>query len=148
MAQEARDAIALVTQLLERLGDGAVRELEVRQGDLRVKVTKADPAPEAAAATSAVPEPERTSRPAPAAAKAAANVVTAPLTGVFYRAPSAQASPFVQPGSVIAAGDVIGLIEAMKLFNEVRTSVAGRVRRVVAESGQLVRAHQPLIELE
>ena len=145
-------ALGLVTELLERLHDPAVRELEVREGGVRVKVTKDAAAPAATAEPQppapGAAEPERGKAAPAASAKPAANVVTAPLTGVFYRAPSSQAPPFVQTGSVISQGDVIGLIEAMKLFNEVRSTVAGRVRRVVAESGQLVRAHQPLIELE
>jgi acetyl-CoA carboxylase biotin carboxyl carrier protein len=74
--------------------------------------------------------------------------VNAPLTGIFYRSPSPQAQPYVQVGSNVAAGEVIGLIEAMKLFNEIRSTAAGRVRRIFIENGQLVRAHQPLIELE
>ena len=77
-----------------------------------------------------------------------ANAITAPLTGVFYLSPSPQAPPFVQVGTVVAAGDVIGLIEAMKLFNEIRSTKSGTVRRIVADNGQLVRAHQPLIELD
>jgi len=51
-------------------------------------------------------------------------------------------------GSNVAAGEVIGLIEAMKLFNEIRSTAGGKVRRIFIENGQLVRAHQPLIELE
>jgi acetyl-CoA carboxylase biotin carboxyl carrier protein len=51
-------------------------------------------------------------------------------------------------GSNVGAGDVIGLIEAMKLFNEIRSTVSGRVGRIFAENGQLVRAHQPLLEVE
>jgi acetyl-CoA carboxylase biotin carboxyl carrier protein len=74
--------------------------------------------------------------------------VTAPLTGIFYRSPSPQAAAFVQVGSSVAQGDVIGLIEAMKLFNEIRSNVSGKVRRILIENGQLVRAHQPIIELE
>ena len=54
----------------------------------------------------------------------------------------------MQVGAAVSVGDVVGLIEAMKLFNEVRSTVAGRVKRVIAENGQLVRAHQPLYELE
>jgi acetyl-CoA carboxylase biotin carboxyl carrier protein len=54
----------------------------------------------------------------------------------------------VQVGSSVASGDVVGLIEAMKLFNEIRSSTSGKVRRILIESGQLVRAHQPIIELE
>ncbi len=140
-------ALALVAELLERLREPDVRELEVRQGDLRVKVSKDGAAPAAPAepvATEAAPA--GSSRPA--TAKPGANTVTAPLTGIFYRSASAQAPPFVQVGSAVSQGDVIGLIEAMKLFNEVRSTVSGRVRRIAAENGQLVRAHQALIELE
>ena len=54
----------------------------------------------------------------------------------------------MEVGSPVAAGDVIGLIEAMKLFNEIRSTKSGTVRRIVADNGQLVRAHQPLIELD
>ena len=138
--------LGLVAELLERLRDDAVRELEVRQGGVRVKVAKdgsASPAATSAAAVEAAPAGP--AKPAPAKT---ANAVTAPLTGIFYRSVSPQAPPFVQAGSVVSAGDVIGLIEAMKLFNEVRSTIAGRVRKVVAENGQLVRAHQALIELE
>ena len=74
--------------------------------------------------------------------------VNAPLTGIFYRSPSPQAPAFIQVGSTIAQGDVIGLIEAMKLFNEIRSTASGKVRRLLIENGQLVRAHQPIIELE
>jgi len=74
--------------------------------------------------------------------------VNAPLTGIFYRGASPQAQPFVQVGTSIAPGDVIGLIEAMKLFNEIRSTAAGRVTRIFAENGQLVPAHQPLVEVQ
>jgi acetyl-CoA carboxylase biotin carboxyl carrier protein len=74
--------------------------------------------------------------------------VNAPLTGVFYRSSSPQTEAFVQVGSNVASGDVIGLIEAMKLFNEIRSTASGKVRRIFAENGQLVRAHQPLLEVE
>jgi acetyl-CoA carboxylase biotin carboxyl carrier protein len=84
----------------------------------------------------------------PATERGDVPTVNAPLTGVFYRSPSPQAQPYVQVGSEVGAGQVIGLIEAMKLFNEIRSTATGRVRRILAENGQLVRAHQPLIELE
>jgi acetyl-CoA carboxylase biotin carboxyl carrier protein len=148
------EALALARELLQRLRDPAVRELEVRQGDVRVMVTKDGPPPPAARqwhapdeAPAAAP-PAQTPAARPAATKEAAKAITAPLTGIFYRSPSPQAPPFVQVGTVVSPGDVIGLIEAMKLFNEVRSTMAGRVRRLVAENGQLVRAHQPILELE
>ena len=74
--------------------------------------------------------------------------VKAPLTGIFYAAPGPGSAPYVQVGGEVAVGQVIGLIEAMKLFNEIKSDLAGRVVRVVAESGQLVKAKQPLIEVE
>jgi acetyl-CoA carboxylase biotin carboxyl carrier protein len=148
------EANALVQELLTRLDASDVRELEVTRGTLRVKVTKGSPqqasAPAAAPAAHSTAAP-RAAGPAIVSAEPAAGTagaITAPLTGVFYLSPSPQAPPFVQIGSVVAAGDVIGLIEAMKLFNEIRTTKNGRVRKILATNGQLVRAHAPLIELD
>ena len=147
------EANALVQELLARLDASDVRELEVTRGAIRVRVAKDAPAqtvspgPLGAPAAKA-PHPNG---PAVVSAEPAAqnpNAITAPLTGIFYRSPSPQAPAFVQIGSVVASGDVIGLIEAMKLFNEIRSTKNGTVRRIVADNGQLVRAHQPLIELE
>ena len=150
------EANALVQELLARLDTTSVRELEVTRGTLRVRVSK-DAAPAAAApvaqATPAATAPAGPAAAGPAVVTAASaagstDAITAPLTGIFYRSPSPQAPPFVQVGSVVAAGDVIGLIEAMKLFNEIRSTKNGTVRSIIADSGQLVRAHQPLIELD
>jgi acetyl-CoA carboxylase biotin carboxyl carrier protein len=74
--------------------------------------------------------------------------VKAPLTGIFYASPAPGSAPYVQAGGEIAVGQVIGLIEAMKLFNEIKSDLAGRVVKIVAESGALVKAKQPLIEVE
>ncbi len=76
------------------------------------------------------------------------HAVLAPLTGVFYAAPSPGATPYVRVGGPVARGQVIGLIEAMKLFNEIKSDIGGTVRRIAAESGALVKARQPLIEVE
>jgi acetyl-CoA carboxylase biotin carboxyl carrier protein len=76
------------------------------------------------------------------------HAVLAPLTGVFYLAPSPGAVPYVKVGGAVSAGQVIGLIEAMKLFNEIKSDVSGTVRRIAAETGALVKAKQPLIEVE
>ena len=75
------------------------------------------------------------------------HAVVAPLTGVFYGAPSPGAAPYVTVGGEIVVGQVIGLIEAMKLFNEIKSDAAGRVVRIHAADGALVRAKQPLIEI-
>lgn len=74
--------------------------------------------------------------------------VKAPLTGIWYASPAPGTAPFVQVGGEVAVGQVIGLIEAMKLFNEIKSDLAGRVVRICVENGQLVKAKQPLIEVE
>ena len=147
------EANTLVQELLARLDASDVRELEVTRGTLRVKVTKGAPAQAAVAPARPASRPDAAPAPGPSVVSAAsaaqhADAITAPLTGVFYRSPSPQTPAFVEVGSPVAAGDVIGLIEAMKLFNEIRSTKSGTVRRIVADNGQLVRAHQPLIELD
>jgi acetyl-CoA carboxylase biotin carboxyl carrier protein len=142
------EVAALVRELLARLEREDLTELTLTRGDLRVRVRRDErPAVRATAARGAEGAlPER-----PGSEPAAASEVVevkAPLTGVFYRAPSPQAQPYVQVGSTVSVGEVIGLIEAMKLFNEIRSTAAGRVRRIFVEGGQFVRAHAPLLEVE
>ena len=86
-----------------------------------------------------VPEPE----PTPAAP--AGIPVTSPMTGIFYSAPSPNAPLFVREGEPVTAGQVVGLIEAMKVFNEITAATSGTVLRLVAESGQLVQPGDPLL---
>ncbi|MDQ3400859.1 MAG: acetyl-CoA carboxylase biotin carboxyl carrier protein [Chloroflexota bacterium] len=152
-------ATALARELLERLGTDGIRELEVEQDGLRVRVVGASgaqgtagPVAPQAASAAAAPAPDGAPMASVVVSRGAAlgtaNTINAPLTGIFYRSASPQSGPFVQEGSVVAVGDVIGLIEAMKLFNEIKSTAAGRVKRIVAENGKLVRAHAALIELE
>ena len=135
-----------LTGLLER---SDLTELEVEAGGTGLVLRKASalPAPAQAAAggsaqsgsdSAALPADRPLIRPS----------VKAPLTGIFYAAPGPGSAPYVQAGGEVAIGQVIGLIEAMKLFNEIKSDLAGRVVRVVAESGQLVKAKQPLVEVE
>jgi len=140
------DANLLVSELLERLANDEVSELEVKRGGVRVRVVK-----DGARVTASVPAGAAAPHAAPTVPAAPVKelpTVNAPLTGIFYRASSPQTEAFVQVGSSVESGDVIGLIEAMKLFNEIRSTASGRVRRIFAENGQLVRAHQPLLEVE
>jgi len=79
---------------------------------------------------------------------ARAHLIVAPLTGVYYRSPSPGAEPYVREGGQVNAGQVIGLIEAMKLFNEIKSDVTGTVRRLAAGDGELVKVRQLLIEVD
>jgi acetyl-CoA carboxylase biotin carboxyl carrier protein len=81
-------------------------------------------------------------------APAARPGVMAPLSGIWYGAPAPGSAPYVTLGGEVAVGQVIGLIEAMKLFNEIKSDKAGRVVKINAEDGKLVRAKQPLIGVD
>jgi acetyl-CoA carboxylase biotin carboxyl carrier protein len=81
-------------------------------------------------------------------AESALHAVLAPLTGTWYITPSPGAAPYVRPGDQVTSGQVVGLIEAMKLFNEIKADASGRVVHILAEHGSLVKAKQPLIEIE
>ncbi len=108
---------------------------------------------DSSAATAAqVTMPQATGTPAKTSATGAVApsgiFVNAPLTGIFYAATSPGAEPLVKVGQSISIGEPIGLIEAMKLFNEIKSDKAGRVLRVIAESGRIVKSKTPIIELE
>ena len=75
-------------------------------------------------------------------------VITAPLVGTFYTKPSPDAKPFVQVGQMVHKGDVVGIIEAMKLMNEIKAKEDGVVSRFLVEDGKLVEFQQGLIALE
>jgi acetyl-CoA carboxylase biotin carboxyl carrier protein len=163
-AAPAAPGDASLLALIDRLGGILERsdlsELEVEAGAttviLRKPVAVAAPAvvssagPAADAAPSA-PASAAAESPRPAAASggsAARPSVKAPLTGIWYASPTPGSAPFVEVGRELAVGQVVGLIEAMKLFNEIKSDLAGRVVRVVPDSGTLVKAKQPLIEVE
>ena len=142
-------AIDLLAPSFEASG---LDELEVEVGELVVRLAR----PRAAAPASPAPAPTAGS-PADAATgpltpygepAPGMRFVTAPLTGVWYASPSPGARPYVQEGDEIGAGAVVGLIEAMKLFNEIKSDVAGKVVRVLVERGTLVKRQQPLVEID
>lgn len=81
-------------------------------------------------------------------AGAGVSKVLAPLTGVFYRAASPDAQPFVEVGDRVAAGDVLCVLEAMKLFNEIQSDDSGTILRIVAENGELVSQGQELFWIQ
>ena len=145
------DLLALIDRLAGLLERSDLAELEVEAGGTGLVLRK----PIAIAATAAVATaPPAAEGVAPAAAApeapplAVRPAITAPLTGIYYASPAPGSAPYVQVGGEVAVGQVIGLIEAMKLFNEIKSDLAGRVVKVVAENGALVKARQPLIEVD
>ncbi len=148
------DLVALVDRLERTLERSGLSELEVEyEGTTVVLRSPAAVAPTVAAV--AVPETVAggpVAEPAPlideAIVERGAHAISAPLTGVYYRSPSPGAEPYVREGGEVSAGQVIGLIEAMKLFNEIKSDVTGTVRRIGAGDGDLVKAKQVLIEVD
>jgi len=147
--------LALVDRLGELLDRSDLSELAVAAGGTRLVLRKPTAfAPVAAAAANAgdaLSAAIASSQDAPTAGTATAAArpsVTAPLTGIWYGSPAPGSAAFVAVGREVAVGQVIGLIEAMKLFNEIKSDLAGRVVRVIPENGALVKAKQPLIEVE
>ena len=81
------------------------------------------------------------------ATEPAGSPVTTPMSGIFYDAPSPTSPPFVREGDLVTAGQIVGLIEAMKVFNEIPSPIGGTVGKIVAESGSIVAVGDPLILL-
>jgi acetyl-CoA carboxylase biotin carboxyl carrier protein len=143
-------ALDILSPVFEASG---LAELEVEAGELLVRLARPRAAaPVAGAEQSAVPVAAAAAAPAAASPwgepAAGMRFVSAPLTGVWYTAPSPGARPYMREGDEVGVGSVIGLIEAMKLFNEIKSDVAGRVTRILVETGTLVKRQQPLLEVD
>jgi acetyl-CoA carboxylase biotin carboxyl carrier protein len=140
-----------IDQVVELAVRHNLAELEVEAAGTRIRIVRehapgaAGPRGEAAPAV-AVP----LHQPAPDHIESTAHLLTveAPMVGTFYRAPKPDAPPFVAEGDVVKEGQVICIVEAMKLMNEIESKVAGRIAKVVVENGQPVEFGQPLFLVE
>jgi len=157
MTKPDESLLALIDQLALLLDRTELTELEVQVGSTGLVLRKPSALAPTMPATVAVPagSPGGDGAGAVTAAAAAADArpavrpaVMAPLSGIWYGAPAPGSAPYVTLGGEVAVGQVIGLIEAMKLFNEIKSDKAGRVVKINAEDGKLVRAKQPLIEVD
>jgi acetyl-CoA carboxylase biotin carboxyl carrier protein len=154
VSDQPESILAAVDLLAPAFADAGLDELELSVGDLHVRLAK----PLAAATAAAVASAETPTALAPAPSTdgltpfgepaPGMRFVSAPLTGVWYPAPSPGARPYINEGDEIANGQVIGLIEAMKLFNEIKSDASGRITRVLVENGTLVKRKQPLLEVD
>lgn len=140
--------VTLVRQLAELLDETQLTEIEVEDGDRKVRVarsvmvTAAAPAPAAASpvAAPAPPAPAAAPEPAPAA-----DAVKSPMVGTAYLSPEPGAAPFIAVGDAVAAGATIVIIEAMKVMNPITAPAAGTVRAILIDNGQPVEYDQPLV---
>lgn len=123
-------------------------EASLESGDFSItlrKRRKAAPVAAADAEASEAAEVHDAPAPAPVEEKPVGTPITSPMTGIYYGAPSPSSAPFVKVGDAVTAGQVVGLIEAMKVFNEIVSTLNGTVLSIQAESGQVVNPGDPLI---
>ena len=151
-----------IKKLIELLDESGIAEIEVTEGEESVRISRygASPPVVQAAAPVAPPAPSG-AVPAADGAPAVATPATAeersspsgspidaPMVGTMYRAPSPGAPPFVEVGSRVSAGDVVCIIEAMKILNQIESEVSGVVREILVENGQPVEFGQTLMIVE
>jgi acetyl-CoA carboxylase biotin carboxyl carrier protein len=152
-----------IKKLIDLLEESNLAEIEIKEGEESVRLARVPSGGQVMAAAPVVqhlaPAPAQASAPASAgtptdagtAAKAAAeaglpdgHVVRSPMVGTFYASPSPDKPPFVAVGQAVKAGDTLGIIEAMKMFNPIEADISGTVLAIQCESGQPVEFDQPL----
>ncbi|MCH1554439.1 MAG: acetyl-CoA carboxylase biotin carboxyl carrier protein [Luminiphilus sp.] len=151
--------IRKVKKLIELLEASSVDEIEIKEGEESVRISRNRAAPLMAAAPAMMPAPVMPQAPAPAAAAAPApepesaaasgleNALRSPMVGTFYRSPSPDAAPFVEVGQSVRAGDVLCIVEAMKMMNQIEADRAGTVKAIHVSDGEPVEFDQPLITI-
>ena len=148
--------IRKVKKLIELLEASSVDEIEIKEGEESVRISRNTGAPIAMAAAPVPAAPAMPALAAPAAAPAPApaaptvdtdNAVKSPMVGTFYRSPSPEAPSFVEVGQSVRAGDVLCIVEAMKMMNQIEADRAGTVTAIHAENGEPVEFDQPLITI-
>jgi acetyl-CoA carboxylase biotin carboxyl carrier protein len=141
-------------KLIDLVQESGIAELEVTEGEERVKIVRAGRvAPESGASAVAFASPPAAPAvPAPVAAEVPAaaegHAVKSPMVGTFYRASAPDAKPFVEVGDTVKAGQTVCIIEAMKLMNEIESDKDGVVKAILAENGQPVEYGEPLFIIE
>jgi acetyl-CoA carboxylase biotin carboxyl carrier protein len=160
MDEQGERILAAIDLLAPSFEASGLEELELAVGELQVRLARPVAVPPAPAAVQSA-APASADPPAPSPAPRGGDGLTpfgepapghrfvgAPLTGVWYDAPSPGARPYVTEGSEVASGQVVGLIEAMKLFNEIKADASGTITRILVDSGTLVKRKQPLLEID
>ena len=158
--------IRKVKKLIELLEESNIDEIEIKEGEESVRISRngAQSAASAAgqfAAPQYAPPPQYAPAPAPAPAPAApvaaeppaapaateGDVVCSPMVGTFYRSPSPTSPSFVEVGSTVKVGDVVCIVEAMKMMNQIEADKAGTIGAILVENGEPVEFDQPLFSI-
>lgn len=144
--------IRKVKKLIELLETSDIAEIEIKEGEEAVRisrnssVTTTVAAPAAAPVAAPAPSPAAAEeKPAPQATSG--HVVSSPMVGTFYRSPSPSSPPFVEVGTHVKAGDVVCIVEAMKMMNQIEAEKAGIIEAILVKDGEPVEFDQPLVTI-
>ena len=147
--------IRKIKKLIDLIQESDVAEIEIHEGEESVRISRASSAapvmmhaPAAPAPVSAPAAAPAVEAPVPVAAPNTANAVKSPMVGTFYRSSSPEAPSFIEVGQTVTAGDVICIIEAMKMFNQIEADRSGVVKAILVENGQPVEYDEPLVIIE
>ncbi len=150
--------IRKVKKLIELLQESGIAEIEIKEGEESVRISRANSSvPAIPMQYAAAPVPMPAAAPAAPAADSdsgaqapviSGHKVTSPMVGTFYEASSPGATPFTEVGKKVKEGDVLCIIEAMKMLNQIESDKSGTVKAVLAENGQPVEFGQPLFVIE
>ncbi len=164
-AKKANVNLKDLKKLIDLMRKAELTEVDIEQEGLKIKLRKGEaqvavagtavsappPAPQAAA-PAPLPAPVPAPAAAPAAPAPAANpggiTITAPMVGTFYRSSSPESPVYIQEGDLVAPGKTVCIIEAMKLMNEIKAEISGKVVKVLVENAQPVEYGQPLFVVE
>jgi len=142
-----------IKKLIEMLQESDLNEIEVKEGEESVRINRKKEvhiSPSAPQVSISAPAPQQSVSP-PAIEEEPTHElakITSPMVGTFYRSPAPGKPAFVEIGQKVKAGDVVCIVEAMKMMNQVKSEVDGVVREIHIEDGQPVEFDQPLISIE
>ncbi|TBR40928.1 acetyl-CoA carboxylase biotin carboxyl carrier protein [Marinomonas agarivorans] len=148
--------IRKIKKLIELLEESNVNEIEIKEGEEAVRISRGGSAPVAApmmapiapapvAAAAAAPAPIASAEPAEPVISG--HAVKSPMVGTFYRSPAPGAKPFVEVGQKVNVGDTICIVEAMKMMNQIEADKAGTIGAILLEDGEPTEFDQPLVTI-
>ena len=145
--------IRKVKKLMELLEKSGMAEIEIKEGEESVKISRFGNAPLMTPAVYPQPAPaivtpsnvKTTTMAADKDSEVSGNLISSPMVGTYYSAPSPSAKPFVTVGQHVNKGDTIGIIEAMKIMNQIEADLSGTVVEILVKDGEAVEFGQPLI---
>ena len=145
--------IRKVKKLIELLETSDIAEIEIKEGEEAVRISRSSSvmttvmAPAAAPAAAPAPTPVAAAEEKPAPQTTSGHVVSSPMVGTFYRSPSPSSPPFVEVGTHVKAGDVVCIVEAMKMMNQIEAEKAGIIEAFLVNDGEPVEFDQPLVTI-